>query len=182
MSPTFLFKSEYIKAFCQLYYVSSNIYLLKVHKRNIRRRRRSNVFIPNSEHNSHHFRVAIAELLENIYLDSFFWLWNYIQFFQTIKCCCQVHVQATSLFKIISVGMFQEKSNFFVTFRVCYITNNLACLGGYLTCLEVAGISNLFYFHFMFTWSRAMTRLPRSNWTSLARRLCEFSCTNLTKS
>ena len=36
----------------------------------------------------------------------------YIDFFQTIKRCCQVHVQATSLFKIISVGMFQKEAIF----------------------------------------------------------------------
>ena len=29
-----------------------------------------------------------------------------IYFFQTIKRCCQVHVQTTLLFKIISIGMF----------------------------------------------------------------------------
>ena len=49
---------------------------------------------------------------ENVYLDSFFWLWNYIHlhnFFQTIKRCCQVHVQATSMFEIISTGMFQKE-------------------------------------------------------------------------
>ena len=43
-------------------------------------------------------------------------------FFQTIKCCCQVHVQATSLFKIISVGIIKKKKRFYVTFRVFYIT------------------------------------------------------------
>ena len=36
----------------------------------------------------------------------------YIDFFQTIKCCCQVHVQATLLFKIISIGMFQKEETF----------------------------------------------------------------------
>ena len=36
----------------------------------------------------------------------------YIEFFQIIKRCCQVHVQATSLFKIISVGMFQKEAIF----------------------------------------------------------------------
>ena len=45
--------------------------------------------------------------------------------------------------------------------------------------LDAADMSNLFYFHFVFTWSRAMTRLPRSSSTSLARRLCECLCTNL---
>ena len=36
----------------------------------------------------------------------------YINFFQTIKRCCQVHVQATLLFKIISIGMFQKEAIF----------------------------------------------------------------------
>ena len=33
----------------------------------------------------------------------------YINFFQIIKRCCQVHVQATSMFEIISTGMFQKE-------------------------------------------------------------------------
>ena len=82
----------------------------------------------------------------------------------------------TSLFKIISVEMFQKEA-IFVTFRVCYIRNNLACLGGYLTHLDVANMSDLFYFHFVFTCSRVMTHLPRFNSASLARRLCESLCT-----
>ena len=36
----------------------------------------------------------------------------YIEFFQIIKRCCQVHVQATSLFKIITIGMFQKEAIF----------------------------------------------------------------------
>ena len=63
---------------------------------------RFNVFILTSEHYSYHFRVTIADFKqENIYLDSFFWLWNYIyiDFFKTIKRCCRVHVQAKLLFK-----------------------------------------------------------------------------------
>ena len=35
-----------------------------------------------------------------------------IYFYQTIKRCCQVHVQATSLFKIISIRMFQKEATF----------------------------------------------------------------------
>ena len=37
--------------------------------------------------------------------------------------------------------------------------NNLARLGGYPIHLDVSDMSNLFYFHFVFTLSRAMTRL-----------------------
>ena len=36
----------------------------------------------------------------------------YIDFFQTIKRCCQVHVQATSLFKIMRIGIFQKEAIF----------------------------------------------------------------------
>ena len=73
-----------------------------------------------------------------------------IYFFQMIKGCCQVHVQATSLFKIITIECFKKKL-FFVTFRVCYMRNNLVWLGGYPTHLDVADVSNFFYFHFVFT-------------------------------
>ena len=54
------------------------------------------------------------------FLDSFFWLWCNIHlhsFFQTITGCCQVHAQATLLFKKISIGMLQWEA-IFVTFRV----------------------------------------------------------------
>ena len=36
----------------------------------------------------------------------------YIHFFQTIRRCRQVHVQATFSFKIISIGMFQKETFF----------------------------------------------------------------------
>ena len=40
------------------------------------------------------FWVTIADFKqENVYLDSFFWVWNYIH----IQRCCQVHVQAQSV-------------------------------------------------------------------------------------
>ena len=39
----------------------------------------------------------------------------YMNFFQIIKRCCQVHVQATSMFEIISIGMFQKEAIF------CYL-------------------------------------------------------------
>ena len=39
--------------------------------------------------------------------------------FQTRKRCCQVHVEATLLFKIISIGMFQKEANF------CYFQSML---------------------------------------------------------
>ena len=35
-----------------------------------------------------------------------------IYIYQTIKRCCQLHVQATSLFKIISIKMFQKEATF----------------------------------------------------------------------
>ena len=58
-------------------------------KRNTQSRRRYNVFILTSEHNSHSFRVTIADFKqENIYLDSLFdyeTITIYIDFFQTIS-------------------------------------------------------------------------------------------------
>ena len=119
---------------------------------------------------------------ENVYLDSFFWLWNYIHlhnFFSNNKAFLSSSRTSYIIYlKWWALECFRKKQ-FFVTFRVCYMRNNLACLGGYLTHLDVADMSNLYYFHFVFTWSRAMTRLPRSNSASLARRLCESLCTNL---
>ena len=125
VSPAFSFKHEYIKVFCRQKLdgheqhllhnifktdqkvteytsddVPANIYWFKVNKGNARSRRRSNVFILISEHNSHNFRVTIADFKqEKVYLDSFFCYETisiYIDFFQTIKRCCQVHVQTTS--------------------------------------------------------------------------------------
>ena len=37
----------------------------------------------------------------------------YIYFFQRIKRCCQVHEQATSLLKKISIGMFKKEASFY---------------------------------------------------------------------
>ena len=59
---------------------------------------------------------------ENAYVDRFFWLWNYIHlhiFFQIIKRYCQVHSQATSMFEIISIGMFQKEA---IYFGLCWFT------------------------------------------------------------
>ena len=36
----------------------------------------------------------------------------YIIFFQIIKRCCQVHLQATSMFEIASIGIFQKEAIF----------------------------------------------------------------------
>ena len=106
--------------------------------------------------------IAIADFKhENIYLDSFFWLWNYIHshnFFSKNKALL-------SSIRTHYINVWNNKHwnvserSIFVTFRVCYMRNNLACLGGYPTHLDVSDMSNLFYFHFVFTWSRAMTHL-----------------------
>ena len=45
--------------------------------------------------------------------------------------------------------------------------SNLAQLGGHPNQQDVADISNLFYFYFVFIWSRGMTLLSRS---SLSKR------------
>ena len=156
------------------YDVPANIYLFKV---NTRSQRRLNVCILTSGYNSHHFRVTVADFKgENIYLDSLFWIWNCIylhRFFSNNKA-----LLSSTRTKIISIGMFQKKQ-YFVTFRVFYLTKNLACLGEYLRHLNVADMPILFCSHFVITWSRAMTRLPRSNSASLERQLCECLCTNL---
>ena len=57
----------------------------------------------------------------------------YIDFFQTIKCCFQVHVQTISLFKKIRIGMFKKEGIFLFLLGYGYIRNNLARLGGYPT-------------------------------------------------
>ena len=142
----------------------------------------SYVFILNSEHNSNHIRVTIADFKqEKVYLDSFFWLWNYIHlhnFFSNNKAL--LSSTRTSYINVWNNKHWDvsERSNFLL-FRVCYMRNNLACLGGYPTHLDVADVSKFFYFHFVFTWSRLMTHLPISNSVNLARRLCECLCTNL---
>ena len=43
----------------------------------------------------------------------------YIIFFQIIKRCCQVHLQATSMFEIASIGIFQKEAIF------CYFQSML---------------------------------------------------------
>ena len=85
-----------------------------------------------SKHNSHHFLVF---LLLTSSSKMFIWIASsdydtisiYIDFFQTIKRCCQVHVQVTSLFKKISIGMLKKKQ-FFVTFKVCLYEKQLGSL------------------------------------------------------
>ena len=61
-------------------------------------------------------------------------------FFQTIKRCCQLHVQAAPLFKI-SIG-----------FLLCcgYMRNNLVHLGGYSTHRDAADMSNLLFLLFVY--------------------------------
>ena len=76
----------------------------------------------------------------------------YIIYFQIIKLCWSIIVWNNKHWNV------PERSNFLLLLE-CYMRNNLACLGGYPTHLDVSDMSNLFYFHFVFTWSRAMTRL-----------------------
>ena len=96
--------------------VPANIYWFKVIKKNTRSCRRSDVFILNSNHISHHFRVTIGDLNRKTFIcivsSNYESISIYIDFFQTITRSCQVHVQATSLFKIISIGIFQKKAIF----------------------------------------------------------------------
>ena len=104
MSAAFLFKNEYMKALGQykldgrqqhllhnifkidqkslskLFMTSQQIFICSKSTRETLKADRpcSNTFILTFEHNSHHFWVTIADIKqENIYLDSFFWLWNF---------------------------------------------------------------------------------------------------------
>ena len=70
-------------------------------------------------------------------------------FFQA-KLFCLVHVQITSLFKI-GIGMFQKEANF------CYFSGMViweTTLEGYPIHQDVADMSGLFYFIFVFIWSK----------------------------
>ena len=55
-----------------------------------------------------------------------------------------------------------RKKQFFVTFRVWLYVKQLGWLGGYPNHWDVADMSNLFYFHFVFIWLTGMTCFPRS--------------------
>ena len=46
--------------------------------------------------------------------------------------------------------MFQKELISFLLLEYGYTKNNLARLGGYPTYRDVADMSNLFYFHFLF--------------------------------
>ena len=69
----------------------------------------------------------------------------YIDFFLTIKLCCQEHVQVLCEFTRTN---FQERNNFLLLFE--YGTSKLARLGGYPTHRDVTDMSDLFYCHFEF--------------------------------
>ena len=90
--------------------------------------------------------------------------------------------------------MFQKEAISFLLLEYGYTKNNLARLGGYPTYRDVADMSNLFYFHFLFIWSRGkrayrdLTFRSEMGWTKidmntsagLARRiLYKRICTNL---
>ena len=125
------------------------------------------MIILKSEHNSHHFLVFLLLAWNR---KMFIWIASsdydtisiYIDLFQTIKCCFQVHVQTISLFKKIRIGMFKKEGIFLFLLGYGYIRNNLARLGGYPTHWYVADISNLFYFLFVFIWLLGVMYLPRS--------------------
>ena len=95
---------------------------------------------------------------ENVYLDSFFWLWNYIHLHNLFSNNKALLSNTRIIVWNNKHWNVPERSNFLLLLE-CYMRNNLACLGGYPTHLDVSDMSNLFYFHFVFTWSRAMTRL-----------------------
>ena len=49
-----------------------------------------------------------------------------------------------------ALGIFKKEAIFLLHLRYGYVRNNLARLSGYPTHRDVAYISNLFYFHFVF--------------------------------
>ena len=79
----------------------------------------------------------------------------HIDFFQTIKRCCQVHVKATSLLK---------RNKHWNAFRVWLYEKQLGSLKGIShsprCCWYVISLLFLFW---VYIWSRGMTRLPRSH-------------------
>ena len=96
-----------------------------------------------------------------------------IYFFQTIKRCCQVHVQTTLLFKIISIGMFQKEAIF------CYFQSML--YEKQLGLLRVISHSPRCFryvksllFSFCVYMINDDDALTESNSVSLARRLYEW--------
>ena len=71
-----------------------------------------------------------------------------MNFLQTIKCCYQVRVQATSLLK---------RNTHWSLSGYGYMRENLIDLGEYSTHWDVANMPNLFYFYSVFIRSRGMT-------------------------
>ena len=131
----------------------------------------------------------------------FFWIASsdydtisiYIVFFQTITRCCQVHAQATSLFKKISIGMFQWEA-IFVTFRVWLHEKQLGPFGGDILLtrmLLICQTSFIFilclcdqggwraYRYLVFRSKMWWKKNDINTSASLARRICECISTNL---
>ena len=53
-------------------------------------------------------------------------------------------------FANLNVRIFKKEANFLLLFEYGYMRSTLARLGRYSTHRDVAGMSNLFYFHFEF--------------------------------
>ena len=114
------------------------------------------------------------------------WIINfYTYFFETIKRCCQVHVQATSLLK---------RNKHWITFKLWLHEKQLGSLRGISHSPGCCWYVKSPLFFFMFIWSRgrrAYRDLAFPNkirWTKFnidtsgslwRRKLCEFRCTNL---
>ena len=134
-----------------------------------------------------------------IYWDSLFWLWYNIHLTHNKILHIIFSNNKTLLSRIctsfanLDVRIFKKEGKFLLLLEYGYIRSNFACLGVYPTHWHVADMSNLFYFHFEFTWSRGMTRLPNSrlskvnglkkNWYKHfpqgRRKLYKCVCTNL---
>ena len=110
----------------------------------------SNVFNVNSEHHSHHFLVFLSlNLYRKMFIGtacsdydtiSMYYIINFHKiFFQTIKRCCQVHVQAIS---------FLKRNKHWNTFRVRLYREQLGSLRGVSHSLRCCWYVKSFLFLF----------------------------------
>ena len=95
-----------------------------------------------------------------------------------------MHVQATTLFKKISIGIFKKEAIFLLLLGHGYMRNNLPRLGG-IQLTKMFLISIIFILCFdqgddSVFWSKmGWTKININTSASLARWLCECLCTNL---
>ena len=108
--------------------------MFKANKRNTQNWHPSNVYILNSEHNSHYFLVFLWHTLNRkiviwIASSDYNKISLYIYLFQAIKRCYQVPAETTSLLKKLRITMF-KKEVIFVTFMVQLYEKQLGSIRG----------------------------------------------------